>query len=145
MTNLVLLILIGSVAGLVAWLLTRRGAEAPVRTGAPAPGQLDRADFPHPERPWAVIGFTSTTCTTCADVMMKAGVLASDEVTVAEVTYQTDRTLHDRYGIESVPLLLIADRDGVVRHHTWGPVNAAHLWAAMAELREPGSVPPGCG
>jgi hypothetical protein len=38
----------------------------------------------------------------------------------------------------------VADQDGSVRASFLGPVSSTHLWAAVAELREPGSVPPGC-
>jgi hypothetical protein len=31
-----------------------------------------------------------------------------------------------------------------VRRSFMGPVSSTHLWAAVAELRDPGSVPPGC-
>ena len=46
--------------------------------------------------------------------------------------------------ITAVPTLVVADADGVVRASFLGPVTATDLWAAVAELREPGSVPPGC-
>ena len=37
-----------------------------------------------------------------------------------------------------------ADADGTVKRAFLGPVTATDLWAAMAEEREPGSVPPDC-
>jgi hypothetical protein len=43
-----------------------------------------------------------------------------------------------------VPLVLIADAEGVVQRHFLGPVTATDLWAAVAELREPGSTPGPC-
>ena len=81
--------------------------------------------------------FTSTTCHTCADVVAKAAVLASDDVAVAEVAYGAARELHRRYRIDSVPLVLVADAAGVVRRHVLGPVTATDLWAAVAAAREP--------
>jgi hypothetical protein len=131
-------------AAAVAWFVQRRRPDAPVRTGYAVPEQLDRGDFVRPEAPWLVVVFTSATCATCADVWSKAQVLASDEVAVQEVEYVRDRTLHDRYAIDAVPALAVADADGVVRRSFLGPVSATHLWAALAELRgDP--VPPDCG
>ena len=46
------------------------------------PAQLDRDDFARPEAAWLVAVFTSATCHTCADVVAKAGVLATDDVAV---------------------------------------------------------------
>ena len=42
-----------------------------------------------------------------------------------------------------MPTTLIVDTDGVVRAVFLGPTTATDLWAALAELREPGSVPDG--
>jgi hypothetical protein len=49
--------------------------------------------------------------------------------------------LHERYHIEAVPTLVIADREGVVRASFMGPMTATDLWAACAEARQPGSSP----
>jgi hypothetical protein len=54
------------------------------------------------------------------------------------------RDLHDRYRIDGVPTTVIADADGVVRASFLGPATATDVWAAVAELREPGCVPEGC-
>ena len=51
-------------------------------------------------------------------------------------TTRPRRDLHRRYRIDAVPLLVIADDAGVVRHHFLGPVTATDLWAAMARLRD---------
>ncbi|MEZ5139849.1 MAG: hypothetical protein R2711_14115 [Acidimicrobiales bacterium] len=80
----------------------------------------------------------------CADVREKAAALASDEVAVVELDAVAQRDLHERYGIDAVPMVLVADAGGIVRRDFVGPVTATDLWAAVAELREPGSVPPGC-
>jgi hypothetical protein len=80
--------------------------------------------------------FTSATCDTCADVVAKAAVLASEEVAVTDVEWPSRRAVHDRYRIDRVPLLVIADRDGVVRASFAGPVTATDLWAAVAAARE---------
>ena len=36
---------------------------------------------------------------------------------------QRDRAVHDQYGVDAVPLLVIADRTGAVRAHFFGPVD----------------------
>jgi hypothetical protein len=100
------------------------------------PAQLDRADFDRPDAPWLVAVFTSATCHTCADVVAKAEVLASDDVAVAHAEWQADKELHERYGIDGVPLLVIADAAGVVRRSFAGPVSATDLWAAVAAARD---------
>jgi hypothetical protein len=71
----------------------------------------------------------------------KARLLASDDVAVHEVEVGTARDLHERYRISAVPALVVADRDGAVRASFLGPVTATDLWATVAELREPGTLP----
>jgi hypothetical protein len=129
----------------VAWLAQRRRRpDAPVRTGYAVPQQLDRQDFARPDASWLVAVFTSATCDSCAGVWDRARHLDSDAVAVQEVEVGTSRDVHDRYGIEAVPTTVVADADGVVRSSFVGPVTATDLWAAVAELREPGSTPGGC-
>jgi hypothetical protein len=128
---------------LVAFLLQRRQPDAPIRTGYSTPEQLDRGDFDRPDAPWLVAVFTSATCATCADVWTKAQVLASADVVVQQLEYGRDRALHERYAVDAVPALVVADRDGVVQRSFLGPVSATHLWAALAEVRGE-AVPPGC-
>ncbi len=122
----------------------RRTPDAPTQRTYRVPEQLDRSDFAEPQRPWLVAVFTSATCDACADVAGKAAVLASDEVAVTEAEFGADRALHERYGIDAVPTLVIADADGVVRDSFLGPVTATDLWAALAELRQPGCTPAAC-
>jgi hypothetical protein len=40
-----------------------------------------------------------------------------------------------------VPVVAVADADGVVRAGFAGPISATDLWAAVAEARSPGSLP----
>lgn len=147
MDRVALAVALAAVVIVVALVLQRRRPDPPAGGGVrhEAPPQLDRADFERPEAPWLVVVFTSATCSTCADVWAKAEVLASDEVAVQEVEAVRDRALHQRYQVGAVPIVVIADRRGVVVDSFLGPVSATHLWAALAEAREPGSVPDGCG
>ena len=108
------------------------------------PAQLDRTGFDRPEADWLVAAFTSATCDTCAAVWSRVQILASSDVAVQNVEAKVDKAIHQRYRIDAVPLVVIADRDGQVRHHFLGPFPAADLWGAIAELRQPGSVPEGC-
>jgi len=142
--RLLLLVVVAAVAATVARLVQRRRPDAPVRTGWTVPEQLDRDDFDQPDMPWLVAVFTSATCDSCASVMATASPLVSPEVAVQEVEVGSHKTLHDRYAIDAVPMVLIADALGVVRDHHVGPVSATHLWGSLAELREPGSTPDGC-
>lgn len=128
----------------VSWGLRKRRPDAPTQVSFAAPMQLNRADFASPEVPWLVALFSSSTCGTCADVAAKAAVLQSDDVAVTNIDYVTNKELHERYHIDAVPTLVIADSTGVVQRSFIGPVKAQDMWAAVANCREPGSAPEGC-
>ena len=133
-----ILLPVAVISGLVALVLSRRGRPdaptQPAQYGVPA--LLDRSDFVRPDAPWLVAVFSSASCDACAGTLEKARALASDEVAVQEVEFSADRALHDRYDIEAVPMLLIADHEGVVRGSFIGTPSAADLWAAVADVRE---------
>ena len=136
MERLLLAVAIAVVAVAVAAVARRRTAPpAPTRTGHTVPDQLDRADFDRADAPWLVVEFSSRTCLSCAGTWEKVALLESDEVAVQDVAYQERRDLHERYGIEAVPVVLVADDEGVVRASFVGPPPAADLWAKLAELR----------
>ena len=141
MQVLVAAVLIAVVAVAAIVLQRRRVVDPPTQQQWHVPAQLDRDDFAGAATDWLVVTFTSATCTTCADVKRKAAVLASRDVSVVDAEYGTNRALHQRYKIEAVPTLVIADRDGVVRASFLGPVSATDLWAAAAEARNPGASP----
>jgi thioredoxin-related protein len=129
------------VVAAVAFVLQRsRHVDPPTQQRWEVPAQLDRADFEGLSE-WLVVTFTSASCTTCADVKRKAAVLASPQVSVVDVEFTAQRNLHERYKIDAVPTLVIADRDGVVKASFLGPVSATDLWAACAEARNPGASP----
>lgn len=132
-------------AVVVARLLERRRPAPPTQSGVRAgwapPGQLDRADFDRPDRPWLVAVFTSATCDSCKEATAKAAVLASGEVAVQEIPWQGRKDLHDRYDVEVVPCTVMADTDGVVHAAFVGAPTATDLWAALAEARSPGASP----
>ena len=138
---LVALVIVIVVAGVALAARRRRTPAAPTQSMQSMPTQLDRADFPHPERPWLLVAFTSASCHTCADSLAKARALDGNAVGVVEIEYTAHRDLHQRYRIESVPALVLADHRGVVHTSFLGRVTATDLWAAVAEAREPGSRP----
>lgn len=133
-----------AVALAVAMVLRRRAADAPTQGGFQIPTQLDRGDFVAPDAPWLVAIFTSSTCDACADVATKAMVLTSSDVAVQRIDYIDNPEIHQRYKIDAVPTLVIADNRGVVQKGFLGPMKAQDLWAAVAECREPGSTPDPC-
>ena len=138
MERLLVAVALAFVAVAVAAIVSRRGSRpAPTRTGHTVPDHLDRDDFDRPEAPWLVVEFSSSTCLSCAGTWEKVAPLESDEVAVQDVAYQERRDLHDRYGIEAVPVVLVVDAEGVVRTSFVGPPPAADLWSAVAALREP--------
>ena len=147
MERVVVALVLVVVAVAVAVVLERRKPAPPTQPKRyEVPTQLDRDDFDLRDKPWLVAVFTSATCDSCAKVMPKAEVLASDTVGVVEVPYQTRKDLHQRYAVDVVPTTVVADAEGVVRASFIGQPTATDLWAAVAEAREPGSSPePGLG
>lgn len=136
LNRLVLAVMLALLAALVAWLLSRRNRATPAgSTSWHVPVQIERGDFDQPLAPWLVALFSSATCEACQAVWERAELLDCEEVTVQRVDAGTNASLHQRYRIDAVPLVVIADQDGVVRRHFLGPVSAADLWSAMAELR----------
>lgn len=123
----------------VALVLQRRRPDAPTQPRGRVPSQIDRAEFDRPEAPWLLVVFTSADCETCAGVWDKARVLGSDDLVVQEVEAVRDRALHRRYGIDAVPLVVLADARGVVVTHLLGPVRAEQLWETVARARQAGS------
>lgn len=125
----------------VAAVLRRRAPAGPPRDAYPVPRQLVRADFPRPEAPWLVAYFSSETCDSCQTLGPKVAVLEAPDVAACEVEFSTARSLHERYEIAAIPMILVADADGVVLRAFVGATSATDLWAAVAEAREPGSTP----
>ena len=136
----VAVVLVAAVA-VAAWYLRRRPPEAPPRDVYPVPRQLDRNDFPRPESPWLVALFSSVVCDSCRTLPPKLGALESADVATCEVEAAARGDLHRRYEIAAVPTTVVADADGVVRRAFVGSFTATDLWAAVAELRTPGSTP----
>lgn len=141
MTRLLVAAGLVAVAVLVAFVLRRRRPSAPTQARFAAPAQLDRGDFARPDAPWLVAVFSSSTCHSCADMVRKVRVLESDQVAVDDVEVTARPEVHRRYEIEAVPITVVADATGVVQAAFVGPATATDLWAAVAEVRQPGSSP----
>jgi hypothetical protein len=125
-----------ALAAAVAFVLNRRRPHAPTQARAPVPVQLDRADFPNSDRPWLLVVWTSRTCASCERATANALLLASPAVAYVEVPWQDHKELHDRYGIEDVPMTLFADHDGVVQVSFVGNPEFAELAGAVAAARD---------
>lgn len=144
MDRLIAVVVIVVVAAVVALVVQRRRPAPPTNRRFEIPEQVDRADFPRPDAPWLVAVFTSATCDACDAVWQRASVLDSPEVCAVELEVGSAADVHRRYHIDAVPTTLLVDASGKVGQSFVGPVSSTHLWAALAELREPGSVPGGC-
>jgi hypothetical protein len=135
-TRIVVAVGLVAVAALVAWALDRRRRSSPPTQGtATIPDQLDRRDFPRSEAPWLVVLWSSRNCESCRDLFDNVSALASDDVAVVEVEYQTDPQLHRRYRIDAAPVTIVVDHEGVTRASFAGRFSATDLWAALANLR----------
>ena len=114
----------------------KRQVDAPTQGASEVPSQIDRADFARPDAPWIVLAFTSATCQTCSDIERKVRVLETNSVAIQILEYTAQRELHERYKIDAVPTVLMADANGVVQANFLGPVSATDLWAALARARD---------
>lgn len=140
-----IVVVVGLVAVVVAAVVQRRQpATAPADTGYHIPTQLHRGDFERPDAPWLVVLFTSATCRSCQGMWDKARHLESDVVAVQQIEVTEAKEIHERYRIDGIPTTLVADAEGVVQRSFMGPATATDLWAAVAELREPGTIPDDC-
>jgi hypothetical protein len=143
--QLVIALVVAIAAVVVAVVIrSRTRMDAPTQVPYAVPSTVDRNDFDRPEAPWLVVAFSSATCSSCEDAWSKAQLLESPVVAVQEVEVSAHKGLHERYSIDAVPMILVVDDDGDVRASFIGAPTAADLWAALAELREPGSTPATC-
>jgi hypothetical protein len=134
--TVVIAVVLAAVALAIALIVQRRTSpSAPTPTGYHVPGQVARADFDRPHAPWLVAVFTSDTCSTCAAVWEQARALAGDDVVVQEAEVAARKDLHDRYRIDGVPAVVVADADGVVRASFLGPVGDGELRVTLDGLR----------
>ena len=142
--RLILVAVIIVVAVVVAGIVQRRRPDAPTQSrNAVIPQQLDRDDFEGSDVDWLVVVFSSDTCDACEEVLVKARSLESDDTAVQDVSWQREKSLHERYAINTVPTMVIAGRDGAVGAGFVGIPPTNELWAAMASMRDAGAEAPG--
>ena len=139
--RIVIALLILATVGGVALVMRRRPPEPPPRDVYPVPKQLDRADFPRPDAAWLVALFSSAACDSCHGLGDKLTPLESSDVAVCEIDAETQSELQRRYELAAIPTTVVADHEGVVRRAFVGAFTATDLWAAVAELRVPGTSP----
>jgi thioredoxin family protein len=144
-TRIIVALLVLAAAVLVARRLENRRPEPPTRDRYPVPAQLDRSDFPRPEVPWLVVLFSSLTCDSCVPMAAKVAALESEAVATCEVEVSQLPDLHRRYAIEGVPMVVVADAEGVTRAAFVGAASAAELWTAVAQARGSEVAGPGTG
>jgi hypothetical protein len=118
----------------LALVLQRRRPQPPSQRHWAVPAQIDRFDFDRPGAPWLVLVFSSATCDACATAVARAHAVASADAAVQEVEFAAQRELHERYNIETVPMIVVADRDGVVRAHFIGTPAEGEIAGALSEL-----------
>jgi len=118
----------------LATVVQRRRPQAPSQRRWAVPEQLDRADFERPGAPWLVAVFSSASCEGCVTALERAQAVASADVVVQDVEFTARRDLHQRYNIETVPMLVVADRHGVVRAHFVGIPAEGQVEEAFAAL-----------
>ena len=134
-SRLVLALVVVAAAVVAARLLERRRPAPPTRDAYPVPAQLDRHDFPRPDAPWLLVLFSSRTCDSCGPMVSRVCGLESGSVATVQVEAKADKALHDRYRIEGVPMVVLADADGVVRDGFVGSVDTWELEEALAKAR----------
>ncbi len=127
-----------AVVAAVAWWWQRRDRgrrPVPLAGRDALPRQVHRHDLDGGTRPWLVVLFSSRGCASCRVVEEAIAGLADPEVALREVVYEDEPGLHARYRVPGVPMLLVADADGVVRAGWLGPLGRAEFDALLHEAR----------
>jgi hypothetical protein len=123
----------------------RRRPAPPIRDTYPVPAQLDRSDFPRPQAPWLIVLFSSSDCDSCVPMAAKVAAMECEAVATCEMEVGDRPDIHRRYQIEGVPMVVVADAEGVTRAAFVGSASAAELWAAVAQARGSEVAGPGAG
>jgi hypothetical protein len=143
--RLLVALVVLAVAVVLARRFERRRPEPPTRDSYPVPAQLDRSDFPRPQAPWLVVLFSSANCDSCVPMAAKVAAMECEEVATCEMEAGERPDVHRRYRIEGVPMVVVADAEGVTRAAFVGTASAAELWAAVAQARGSEVAGPGAG
>ncbi|MEC7924190.1 MAG: hypothetical protein VYB80_03135 [Actinomycetota bacterium] len=114
LTNAIMVLLLGVFAAIVAFLVNKRNSDSPSVPRNSLPIQIDRSDFENPKTEWILILFSSDSCDSCQEVRNLIKGLTLDSFHIQEVEFPQETPTHQRYGIDSVPITLVAGTDGVV-------------------------------
>ncbi len=132
--NFLLVLLLGTFAVLVAYSVNRRRTDSPSVPQSSLPVQIDRRDFEKPEKKWLLAFFSSESCSSCRTVRNLLKNIQANTIHIQEINFPKDRELHTRYGIDSVPIILIIDSDGVVTWSFAGTPSSALISDAISNL-----------
>ena len=140
--TIILILVIGVTAFGVSSLANRRMPDSPSVPKSILPYQLDRSDFNNPSIDWIFALFTSDTCDACALVLSEVSKISLPNVVVQNINYSMNKSLHVRYEIDAVPILLLADQQGIVQWSFAGVPPSIAISEALVNL---GIVPPESG
>ncbi|MFN3215674.1 MAG: TlpA family protein disulfide reductase [Acidimicrobiales bacterium] len=121
-------------AAVLSVAMQRRRPDPPTSPRMAVPQQLDRSDFADPDSPWLMVVFGSATCASCRDAWSIVERLDVPSVSVQRLDFPAERAIHERYRIDSVPTIVLADTDGVVRWSSLGVPNERGLAEALEDL-----------
>ncbi|MEM7285324.1 MAG: hypothetical protein AAF480_03150 [Actinomycetota bacterium] len=142
MLTLVVVLVVVAVAAAIAYLVNGRSPDAPSTPQFAAPQQLDRSDFERPETPWLLALFSSETCLSCHDARAVLSDVSFSSVVVQDLPVESHKAVHDRYGVDAVPIVTLADTEGVVR---WSWLGAPPQEAVRDALVDAGIIAPDSG
>ena len=127
MSRVIVLVLLSSAASLTAVLLRKLNKRNFLTSGWSIPGHLSREDFWFTNESWLVVIFSSESCETCKPLVAESMKLSSLGIAIQEIAVETNKDLHEKYGIDAVPMLLLVDKFGVVRSSHLGPTNSEEV------------------
>ncbi|MAU39820.1 MAG: hypothetical protein CL501_03025 [Actinobacteria bacterium] len=140
--TIILILVIGVTAFSVSALANRRKPDSPSVPRSILPYQLDRSDFSEPDIEWIFVLFTSETCDACDLVVNEVSKISLSNVVVQNIDFAVNKSLHARYEIDSVPILLLADRQGIVQWSFAGVPPSIAISEALVNLN---IIPPESG
>ena len=140
--TIILILVIGLSAFSISSLANRRQPDSPSVPKSILPYQLDRSDFNGPSIEWIFVLFTSDTCDACDLALDEVSKISLPNVVVQNIDYATNNSLHVRYEIDAVPILLLADQQGIVQWSFAGAPPSILISEALVNL---GIVPPDSG
>ena len=131
MDRLIIAAVLVALAVVVAYILDRRRPDAPfsVLRGA-VPTRVRPQDVGLEPAP-AIVVFTEASCQSCQGAIQVVRGPAGAGLPVADIEFGVDRSLHERYEIDTVPATVVVDADGVVHGGWTGKVDVGELAQAL--------------